>query len=205
MSELFREIEEDIRRERLDKLWQKFGKLAVYASIGVVLATACFVAWENYSQGKAEKQTGKLRQAIELSGKKDYKEAIAIFSAIADDESSPYYGIAMLQKAQAQEASGDSEGAEKTYKELGGHEGVFAELASLRADGQKTENKVFAGSYAEKKAWDLLANGKKEEAAAGFASLLETGKFPRSLSTRASEVLRVIAPEKLAEKRVSYE
>ncbi len=205
MSELFAEIEEDIRRERFERLWEKFGRLAIYASIVVVAATAVFVAWQDYSESKAEKQTEKLRHAIELFDKKEYKEAISAFSSMTDYESSPYYGIAMLQKAQAQEESGDVEGAKHTYKELSNHEGVFADLAALQTDETQSRQSIFPGSYIEKKAWDLLASGKKEEAAKEFSSLLEAGKFPRSLSTRAGEVLRIIAPEKLAEKRVSYE
>ncbi len=202
MSELFREIEEDIKREHYEKIWQKYGRLAMYASVVIIIATAGFVTWNNYTNNKAEQVTSKLLRAIELADKKEYKEAIPIFSSLADDDSSPYYPIAMLKKAQAQEQSGDMDGAQKTYKQLSGHSGIFADL--VLASKVDTESKLaptsFNYSFIEKKAWQELASGNKQAAIGHFSSLFEDEKTPRSLASRAEEVLRVIAPEKLVAK-----
>ena len=210
MSELFREIEEDIKRERFEKLWSKFGRLAIYASVGVVVATAGFVAWKNYTQDVAEKKTSALLQAIESLDKKEYKDAISAFSKLADDDSSLYYPIAMLQKAQAQEQSGDVSGAKQTYTALAKNNSEIAELAKLKTADKNTvieitKSSPFYHSLAEYNAWQLLSVGKKSEAVDIFASLTKDEKTPRSLAARAGEVLRVIAPEKSEQKKVGHE
>ena len=43
MNELVREIEEDIRQERIDRLWRSFGKGMVGLSIAVILTTVAVV------------------------------------------------------------------------------------------------------------------------------------------------------------------
>ncbi len=210
MSELFREIEEDIKRERFEKLWQKFGRLSVYTSIGIVMATAGFVVWENYSQGAAEKKTARLLQAVENVDKKEYKTAIPIFSELANDDSSAYYPLVMLQKAQSQEQSGDAAGAKQTYIALAKRKSELAELAKLKAADKNaiievSKTSPFYHSLEEYNAWQLLAAGKKSEAADIFASLAKDDNTPNSLSMRANEVLRVIAPEKSEQKKVEHE
>jgi|CXWL01.1.fsa_nt_gi hypothetical protein len=207
MSELFREIEEDIRRERFEKLWRSVGRFAVWGSVAIVVATAVFVAWDNHAQNQAEEKTSQLLKAGERMNASDYKGAISIFSALTDDNTSTYYTIAMLQKAEAQESSGDAEGAKKTYAALAKSNSEFSALAKLKSDEKNdvieiSVDSAFYHTASEQNAWRLLHAGKKAEAANIFVSLLNDENSPRSLVSRAREVLRVIAPEKLAEKSI---
>lgn len=197
MNELFLEIEEDLRRERYEKLWSSFGRTMVWVSIAVVLATVIFVVWQDHKRDVAAEKTALLLQGIDRLNIEDYKGAVPIFSSLAEDDSSPYYGIAMLRKAHAQTLSGDKEGAAKTYKELAGHNNVFGNLAGLAAEGDaSTSESVFHYSYAEKQAWDALARGDKDEAAKLFLGLVTDETTPRTLAARAQEVLQHITPEK---------
>ncbi len=205
MSELFREIEEDIRRERFEKLWRSVGRFAVWGSVAIVVATAVFVAWDNHAQNQAEAKTSQLLKAGERMNASDYKGAISIFSSLTDDDTSIYYPLAMLQKAESQESSGDVEGAKKTYAVLAKNSSEFSALAKLKSDDKNNVIEVSADSafyhtISEQNAWRLLNSGKKAEAANIFVSLLHDKDSPRSLVSRAGEVLRVIAPEKLAER-----
>ena len=43
MSDIFREVEEDVRRERLEKLWKAYGN---YAIAGLVLLFAGIGGWQ---------------------------------------------------------------------------------------------------------------------------------------------------------------
>lgn len=210
MNELFREIEEEIKRERLKQGWDSFGHIIVWLSIAVVAATTIFVVWNNYTQRQAEEKTGRLLLGVSNLDSGDYKGAISIFSELADDESSPYYRIAMLRKAQAQELSGDAQGATKTYAALAKGEAAFSDLAKLKAAGKDgfvevVPNSPFYHSMVEYNAWQLLRTGKNTEAADAFSALVNDKKTPNSMLVRVSEVLRVIAPEKLMEKKVANE
>lgn len=208
MSELFLEIAEDIRRERLDNVWRKIGRVAVWGSIAIVVATTLYVVWSDYTQSQAEEKTTKLLLGIERIDAQNYKGAISALSPLTDDSSSPYYLLAMLRKAQAQEGNSDVDGAKKTYGILARHNSELAVLAQLKSDAKnvKTEaspSSPFYHTVAEFNAWQLLGSGKNSEAAEIFASLAQDDKAPRSLAERASEALRIITPEKLAEKSKS--
>lgn len=210
MSELFREIEEDIKRERIEKLWSSFGRAMVLVSIGLVAATAVFVAWQNYTQSKAEAKTSQFMRGIDRFEVEDYKGAVPIFSELSSDDSSAYYPLAMLRKAQAQELGGDIEGAKKTYGILSKKNTDFSAIAKLKMaeNGEKIDThngflqespqeSPFYYTLAEYKAWQLLADGKKAEAIDGFVMIMNDKNTPLSLAARTREILRTIAPEKL--------
>ena len=202
MSELFREIEEDIKRERMEKLWRSFGKTMVLASVGLVVATAVFVAWQNYTQSKAEAKTSQFMRGIDRFEVEDYKGAVPIFSELAIDDSSSYYPLAMLKKAQAQELSGDIEGAKKTYEALSKKNTNFSAIATLKLynSGKKidaTKDSPFYYTLAEYNAWQLLADDKKNEAIDSFVMIMNDKNTPPSLSARTKEILRTLAPDKL--------
>mgnify|MGYP001362497414 CR=1 FL=1 len=210
MSELFREIQEDIRRERFDKIWRSVGRFAVWGSIALIAATTVYVVWDNYTQRQVEAKTAQLLRGTERLNSSDYKGAIPIFSAMADDNESSYYSLAMLQKAAAQELNGDSEAAKKTYLALVKHqsgkdESKLSEQAKLKiaennAAIEVSKDSPFYHTLAEQNAWHLLKSGKKSEAAEVFANLVNDKDSPRTLVERSSAALHIIAPEKLGEK-----
>jgi hypothetical protein len=209
MSELFREIEEDIKQEKFEKLWRSFGRVMVLASIGLVALTVVFVLWQNNSQTIAETKTDQLLHGIDIMEIENYSGAIPVFSAIADGASSPYYGIAMLNTAQAQNLSGDVNTAKKTYAELAKSNAsnpnyVFAGIAQLKGQIEEVpETSPFYHSLLEYKAWQLLNDGKKTEALDIFSRLANDEKSPQTLAERTQEVLRTLAPEKSISEKTS--
>ena len=54
MSDIFQEVDEEVRRERLKKLWDRYGNYVVAAAVVVVLAVA---AWRGYGWWQAKKAT----------------------------------------------------------------------------------------------------------------------------------------------------
>jgi hypothetical protein len=208
MNELIREIEEDIRKERLQKLWNSFGRTMVRVSIAIVLATVVMVVWQNQRQESAMKQTGQLIKGIDRMNIEDYRGAAAIFSAMAAEKNS-YYSVAMLHLALAQRMAGDAKAAAETYKTLASHKGgkdetAFIELAKIMAAGSDPANlspqkgTPFYHTQNEWKAWQLLKQGKKDEAASIFAALKSDGGAPVSVRERAEEMLSYLAPGKTA-------
>ncbi len=203
MSELFREIEEDIKRERLDKLWQSVGRFAVWGSVVIIATTAIFVVWGNYTESQDGMRTSVLLSGVGKIDAADYKSALPDLSRLTEDDSSAIYPIAMLQKARAQELSGDVEGAKKTYHILSSQKNEYGELARLKVGGDDSgSQQVFRLSFLEKKAWEALAKGNKEEAGKLFTELANDKNSPRSVAQRATEVARFIAPEKSTETKV---
>ena len=54
MSELLKEIQDDIRRERLGNIWKSVGRFAVWGSIGIVAVTTILVVRNGYNERAAE-------------------------------------------------------------------------------------------------------------------------------------------------------
>jgi hypothetical protein len=202
MNELILEIEEDIRRERFDALWAHFGRIMIAASAAVVMATVIFVIWQNHKQAEAQTRTALLIKGIDQMDAKNYPDAIAAFTALATDASSPYYGPAMLRKAQAQAASGDKPAAAKTYETLAhGGQPAFAGLAALLSGSpEAAKDSPFTLTQREQQGWEALRQGKKDEAVALFLGLYNGAETPYTMHERMQEILQHIAPEKLNQK-----
>lgn len=211
MNELVREIEEDIRRERFDRLWKRFGRIMVGVSVMVVLATIGVVVMQNQKESHAMEQTSEYIRGIDRMDVEDFKGAIKIFDQFAEDPSSSYYGLAMLQKAKAQEALGNNKGAGETYQELSKRSDAFGGLAALLAPtetGQMMEpvaGSAFYYTQQEWKAWQLMGKGKKAEAIEIFMALREDLDAPMSLRSRMNDVVQHIAPERLLNKQAATE
>lgn len=209
MNELVREIEEDIRRERIDKLWNSFGKVIVGISVLVILATIAVVVYQNHLRSQAMDKTSQLLKGLDRIHIEDFNGAIPIFTKLAGDKGSPYFGIAMLRKAQAEVALGKHEDAFKTYQEIAGSDPLTAPLAQLlrytyvsNAEllPQPDKSAALYYTHSEFRGWQLLQQGKKEQAVDQFFALLQDSKAPFTMRERLGEVLQHIAPEKLAEK-----
>lgn len=206
MNELVREIEEDIRRERFDRLWHSFGKVMVGLSIAVILGTIGVVIMQDQKRSRAMESTTQLIKGIDRINIEDYKGAIPVFDALASDPSSSYYGLSMLRKAQAQDALGDREGVTKTYRQLAGNDSVFGDLAKLllpQDDSKAIETSrdaPFYFSHSEAKGWQLMRQGRKDEAVTLFMALYQDKEAPSSMRERLSEVLQRLAPDTFSEK-----
>ena len=99
MTDIFREVDEDLRRDQAIVLWRKYGRLLVVFAAAAVLATAGFVVWQNYSESQREAAARSYAQAMELTARNDVAAAA---SAMADVASG---GSAYSQMAQLQEAA----------------------------------------------------------------------------------------------------
>ena len=204
MNELIREIEEDIRRERFDKLWHSFGKAMVLISIAVILATIVIEVVQNRRQSQAMEATAAFLKGIDRLNIEDYKGAVQVFSSLAGDNTSPYYGLYMMRKAQAETALSDKEAATKTYSELAAHDLVFGKLSGLLVPaGDKAEpvkpltGEPFYYSRTESAGWQYLQQGKKDEAVNVFLALYNDPAAPSSMRGRLAEILHHIAADKL--------
>ncbi len=203
MSELFREIEDDIKRERYEKLWHSFGKVMVGVSVIIILITIGIVIWQNHRQAKAMDKTSEFIKGIDRLNIEDYKGAIGVFDALSADPGSSYYGLALLRKAQAQNALSDHDGAYKTYKTLSENDPVFGELAKMMLppeNGDVTKPRLgapFFYTQSEARGWQLLKLGKKDNAVAHFLSIYRDPKAPYSMHGRVTEALQYLAPEAL--------
>ena len=99
MSDIFHEVDEEVRREQLKKLWDRYGNYVVAAAFLLVAAVA---AWRGYMwwEGKKAAESGAAFEAASTlaeTGKRS--EAEAAFAKIAADGTSGYRHLARMREA----------------------------------------------------------------------------------------------------------
>lgn len=208
MSDLLKEFEDDMRRQRSDEMWKGFGKYVVWLSIAIVLGTTVGVSWRYWRNAQDERQMSELIKGQDLIEAGEYKRAIAVLDELAKNSSNRIYGLVMLHKAEAQTLVGDKEGAQQTYTVLAAHgnDEPYTVLAGMLGMNEKDtlpepkKDQPFYYSQMEWRGWQLYQSGKKEEAAAIFSALYDDSSTPPAMRSRMAESLQVIAPQLLLPK-----
>jgi hypothetical protein len=147
LSDIFQEVDEEVRREQLKKLWDRYGTYAIMAAVLVVAAVA---AWRGYGwwEAKQAAQTGAaFEAAITLSEAGKHQEAEAAFEKIIAEGTAGYRRLARLREA-AELAHIDPKAAVAAYDAIAANASVgpiIQDLASVRAAALLID----AGSFEE--------------------------------------------------------
>lgn len=136
MSNIFREVDEDLRHERWLKLWQTYGKYVAGAVVALVLGVAAQVGWREYQTSQRLSESARFSNASEFLASGQAALAAQHFAVLADDAGAGYAALARLREAEALAESGDTAGAVAALDRLAADDGAgeaLRELASLLA------------------------------------------------------------------------
>jgi hypothetical protein len=149
VSDIFQEVDEEVRREQLKKLWDRYGNLVVVAAFLVVAGVA---AWRGYSWWDAKKAAeagAAFEAASTLAETGKHSEAEAAFAKIAVDGTAGYRTLARVREA-SELAQVDAKAAIAAYDKISTDGSVgpaLQDLAALRAGALLID----AGSFDEAK------------------------------------------------------
>ncbi len=135
MSELFDEVDEDVRRDQLKKLWDQY---SIYIVALAILIIASVGGWRGYQYLEAKKAAeagAAFDKAVELSEANKHTEAEAAFADLATKAPAGYRVLARLRTA-TEVASRDQQAAAKMFDEIAADTSVGAaeqDLARIRA------------------------------------------------------------------------
>ncbi|MCL8380766.1 MULTISPECIES: tetratricopeptide repeat protein [Xanthobacter] len=101
MTDIFHEIEEDLRRDRLRKLWDRFGGVIIAACVLVILAAAGWSGYQYWRHEQAVKASEAYESAVALFDAGKMQEAEAAFAAIAKSGPAGYRTLALFRAAAA--------------------------------------------------------------------------------------------------------
>jgi hypothetical protein len=135
MSDIFREVDEEVRRDQAAKLWEKYQNYIIAAALAVVVATAAYKAYETYRIRAAEAAGAKFESALQLARDGKTAEAKAAFAALVADAPDGYRGLARFAVAD-QTGLADPAAAVKAFDELAGDVAtpvLMQDVARLRA------------------------------------------------------------------------
>lgn len=212
MSELFDEVDEEVRREQLKRLWDKY---SIFFIALMVLVVAAVGGWRGYQylEGKKAAEAGAaFEKAAELSEQDKHAEAEAAFAELAAKAPSGYRTLARLRAA-AEAAPRDPKAAAKMYDDIAADRSVGGEwqdLAKIRAAGllldsasyadmqqrlesSTTPKATFRHSAREMLALSAWRNNDPAAARKWLDTIADDGETPPGLRSRA-EALQALLP-----------
>ena len=145
MSELFDEVDEDVRRDQLKKIWDKYSILIIAGAFLIIAAVGGWRGYQYLEAKKAAEAGAAFDKASELSEQNKHTEAEAAFADLAAKAPSGYRVLARLRVA-AEAASRDPQAAAKLYDDISADRTVGTpeqDLARVRAAGLLLETSTY--------------------------------------------------------------
>lgn len=96
---LLREVNEELRRERLEKLWERYGIYLIAAAALIVAVVGGYNLWDSRQRAMSEEGGARYEAALNLLKANKSDEAQAAFGAIIADGHAGYAALAQLQVA----------------------------------------------------------------------------------------------------------
>jgi hypothetical protein len=135
VSDIFREVDEEVRREQLQKLWERYQNF-IYAGIFLILAAVGgWRAYEWYETKRAAETGAAFEAALTLDQEGKAAEAEAAFAKVAAEGTASYRDLARVRQA-AQLAQRDPKLGIAAYEKIADDSSVdpaWRELAGVRA------------------------------------------------------------------------
>ncbi len=209
---ILREIDEELRRERLAKLWDKYGVAVIAGLAAIVLLVAGWKWYQAYQRDAAAQAGAQFAEVARLLADGKQKEAVSGFEQIAREGPHGYQQLAKLRLAALARKDGKTADALRYYGELAGDSGTddllrgFAQLqiAALKVDTAswtETKNRL-TDLVKEDNPWRFAARelhgiaaykaGKFDEARKAFTELLASGDTPNSIRQRAQLIMALV-------------
>ena len=135
MSDIFNEVDEEVRREQLKKLWDKYGILVIALAVLVIIGVGGYRANDWYQTKQAGEAGSAFEAAVALSAEGKHAEAEAAFAKVAAEGTPAYKVLAKMREAN-EASSRDSNAAIAIYDQLAANGSLgptFQDLAVLRA------------------------------------------------------------------------
>lgn len=214
MTDIFSEIEEDIRKDRARRIWDRFGKYLIGGALLLVLAVAGWRGYEGYTRSQAAAAGDGFLDAIALI-ESSPNEGIMAMDAIAASGPDGYATLARFRAATALAAQEQYHEAITALRALSQDAGLSAllrdvatirlgyllldhgdaaELEALLASLSDTTN-PFTYSAREVRAFAAMKSGNREQALGLFLDLVGDFNSPETIRSRARVALDVLASD----------
>jgi hypothetical protein len=135
VSDIFQEVDEEVRREQLNRLWQRYGNYFVALCVLIVAGVAGWRGYDYWQTKKAGEAGTAFEQAATLAETGKHQEAEAAFSKLAADGTAGYRVLARLREA-GELSSTDSKAAVAAYDTIAADSSagqLTRDLAAVRA------------------------------------------------------------------------
>ncbi len=211
----FREVDSELRSDRMQQFWARFGRIIIAAAVLIVLVIAGARAWDWYQTNRAQTLGDAYMQAVDLAEEGQSAEAQAAFAAISQDAPATYRALADMRRATELTVAGQQAEAVALYDQVAAESSVDEELraiAAIRAamvlvdtgslsDVESRVQRLTApgaawrGSAREALGLASYKAGNLEGAFTQFTTIADDNDLPSGLRQRAGVMLDVIAAQ----------
>jgi hypothetical protein len=210
VPDVFDEVEEDLRRDRAEKLWKKYGPYLIAAAVALVAATGAYSYWQDSQRKRLEASAQRYAAAGDLVAN-DRERALAELRGLAQDGAGGFAGLARLKEA-ALVAERDPAQGLTLFRRVAGDSALDAELrrtaaamvavlsvdAASRAEAEQAAQNLqaagspFRNSGREVEALAALRAGDTSRARDVYRAIADDLNAPPGLRQRAAEMLAAL-------------
>jgi hypothetical protein len=210
---LFREIDEDIERQKIEAFWKRYGNVVLVIAAITVLAASVFSYKNKEKVAKTQQLTGELAAIMDETEKNETKEITDLQLFAQDNPGRTQTTYAELQAAALLAKNGDTdkavalydlvaqdEKADHAYRQLGDLFSVELQLdkgepapLQRRLEPLMSDNEPWHFSAMELSGYLSLRAGDKASATRIFTSLAQDARVPQTISLRAGDMVRLLS------------
>lgn len=212
MADIFKEVEEDLRRDKAADWWKRYSLFIYAAAAVVVLGTAGYQGWRAYDEKLRGEQSDSYAAALEMITEGNDAEGRRVLEALSDPSGGGYPLLSALTEARLAAEAGDLEAAERIWNRLAA-EGdavpaisALGELFAVMRDIDSGDPAVLRGRLEPLAAADApyrftamellaavaLRDGDAEAAREQLTRIVDDPLAPASSRSRAAELLAAL-------------
>lgn len=146
MADIFHEVDEEVRRERLQKFWERYSILIIGLAVLIVAGIGAWRGYEWYISKQAAAAGAKFEVAVTLAEQGKHAEAQAAFAKLGTEAPAGYKVLSRLRAA-AELVESKPEEAAKVYDALAADASLgrtVQDLAAVHAGMLRVDSAPFA-------------------------------------------------------------
>jgi len=212
MSDILRQVDEDLRKDRLLKIWKSYGIYIVGSILGLLLILSGYQYYLFSSKSKNEKF---VEQYINALNEKDKVNAINLLDDLDGSDNSYIKGLAKLKKVDLYASLDEHESALNILQEVfndGSLDSIIRDLALYKylmiqinviddeefiqiIDDSNVDEGNFRYLFNELKALKALIIQDKEKGLELFQNILNDPDAPQDIKDRSKKFLTILKNE----------
>ena len=214
MDDIFKEVDEELREERLTKIWKRIGPYVIGILSGTIIITSAVIGYREYDETQRQNWGVQFAEAMNLSEEGNWQESLDLFEALTEKTNPGYKTLSLFQAASLYAKNGDKEKALEIYQSLENKalDENFRDLATLmliylqfdNADPEILEKRIeklaskgnpWYYNAVELKGFLFAKQKNKEKQIEIFNILSKDNKAPEGVRTRANDMLAILGEE----------
>lgn len=207
-QEFLREVDDELRRDRMTSIWTRYGRLIIAALLGVLVLFAAYLFWRNYQANAAGREGEQLQAAYDALAAGRTADAAKPLDALTRSSSDGHRALALFTQADILLQKNEYKAAAAKFGAVAGDDDLapaFRDLALVRqtvADYDTLAPQVvidrlrplavpgnaYFGSAGEMVAAAYLRTGRRDLAGRLFGQIARDENVPATLRQRAVQM-----------------